>query len=241
MTALQPLWNFPDRTPSPSSKALGGGGAFRRAAHRAPPPPPPADQVLFRDAAPESAIDAADTVDLLPLLNAHFDGAAYDLDGLERAVAARFLGDRPLLRDPVLMEYADDVRDFGELRDRFAAEFGATRRQQRMPRDLQEALLSEGRMGVLEPALEVWGPAGRGAGSPSASFSDWSQFRNFLPFPHFLGFFFANSRNFLQFFFCNFPPFFRHCLLHVPLPCVFVPCVSPVQKCWCPLRVREVW
>ena len=37
-----------------------------------------------------------------------------------------------------------------------------------------------------------------------------------------------------------FPQVFRSCFSRVPLACVLVPCVSPVQTC-CPLRLRGVW
>ena len=55
-------------------------------------------------------------------------------------------------------------------------------------------------------------------------------------------------RNFLQLseiskfsaIFRNLPRFSRNCCLFVPLPCVLVPWVSPVQRC-CSLRLREVW
>ena len=40
--------------------------------------------------------------------------------------------------------------------------------------------------------------------------------------------------------FRNFPQFFRGCFSLVPLACVLVPCMYPVQKC-CFLRLREVW
>ena len=43
-------------------------------------------------------------------------------------------------------------------------------------------------------------------------------------------------RRFPQFFWS----FFRDCLLLVPLACVWVPCVSPVQRC-CSVRLRGVW
>ena len=50
------------------------------------------------------------------------------------------------------------------------------------------------------------------------------------------------ARNFSQFpaISHDFPEFFHHCFLLVPVACVLVPYVSPEQRC-CSLRLWEVW